>query len=275
MFPCGRMTLPMTRREMLARSGAGFGAVALAALAGQWQAVGGEASGGAGRENPLAPRPGHFPARARQVIFLYMDGGPSQVDTFDPKPRLERGGWPAVRHEDGADAVQQRNGNTLGCPWKFAQYGQSGLWISDLFPHVARHADQLAVVRSMTSNFSEHTSANYFLHTGLGQQGRPSMGAWCGYGLGSRVSGPARLRRPQRRLDSPRRLRQFRRGLSAGQLSGLALPARRNRRWSISARGKRRPQLQQNKLALLRKIDAAGSRAVGSRRSGRIGHRQL
>ena len=102
MFPCGRIAMPLTRREMLARSGAGFGAVALAALARQWQAAaGGEASvgasgGEAGRANPLAPRPGHFPARAKQVIFLYMDGGPSQIDTFDPKPRLTAEAWPAA-----------------------------------------------------------------------------------------------------------------------------------------------------------------------------------
>jgi len=77
------------------------------------------------------------------------------------------------------------NGNTLGSPWKFQQYGESGLPISDLFPHIAKSADELCVIRSMTSPFPEHTSANYFLHTGHGLQGRPSMGAWFTYGLGS------------------------------------------------------------------------------------------
>ncbi len=79
------------------------------------------------------------------------------------------------------------NGNTLGSPWTFRNYGQSGLPISDLFPCIGSCADDLAIVRSMTSNFSEHTNANYFLHTGSGQQGRPSMGAWVGMGLGMRV----------------------------------------------------------------------------------------
>jgi hypothetical protein len=118
------------------------------------------------------------------VIFLYMDGGPSQMDTFDPKPRLTReNGQPFAMPMEPTQF--DNNGATLGSPWQFKQYGESGLWISDLFPHLARHADRLAVVRSMTSQFSEHTSANYFLHTGAGIAGRPSMGAWCTYGLGS------------------------------------------------------------------------------------------
>lgn len=167
---------PVTRRQMLRECAGGFGAVALAALL---------AEHAQGRhDDPLAPRAPHFPAKARHIIFLYMDGGPSQVDTFDPKPRLQA--------EDGKpfpmkiEPTQFNDiGKTLGSPWKFRQYGQSGIPISELFPHLARHADDLAVVRSMTSNFSEHTNANYFLHTGVGIQGRPSMGAWCVYGLGS------------------------------------------------------------------------------------------
>jgi hypothetical protein len=113
-----------------------------------------------------------------------MDGGPSQVDTFDPKPRLTK--------EDGRPFGMKMeptqfndNGNTLGSPWAFRQHGRSGLWISDLFPHLSRQADELCVLRSLTSEFSEHTNANYFLHTGLGLSGRPSAGAWVSYGLGS------------------------------------------------------------------------------------------
>ena len=112
-----------------------------------------------------------------------MDGGPSQVDTFDPKPRLGEHGQPI---KVPVQPTQFDNvGNVLGCPWEFRQYGQSGIPVSDLFPHVATCVDDMAIVRSMTSNFSEHTNANYFMHTGLGQQGRPSMGAWLTYGLGS------------------------------------------------------------------------------------------
>ena len=152
--------------------GSGFGLLALGDLL--------------GRKAFAAPREQlpHHRATARAVIFLYMDGGPSHVDTFDPKPRLNA--------EDGEPFAMEmertqfeNNGNTLGSPWKFRQYGESGIPVSDLFPYVGQCADDLCVIRSMTSQFSEHTNANYFLHTGHGQAGRPSMGAWASYGLGS------------------------------------------------------------------------------------------
>ncbi len=113
-----------------------------------------------------------------------MDGGPSQVDTFDPKPRLDREHGQPFKMK--VQPTQFDNvGTTLKSPWKFRNAGPSGIAVSDLFPNIARCADDLCVVRSMTSQFSEHTNANYFLHTGLGLQGRPSMGAWVTYGLGS------------------------------------------------------------------------------------------
>jgi hypothetical protein len=167
---------PTTRREMLLRTANGFGALALAALLG-------ERSSGA-EANPLAPKPPHFSAKARSVIFLFMDGGPSQVDTFDPKPRLDREHGRPIRMK--TPPTQFNNvGNVLKSPWRFRPRGRSGIPVSELFPHVAECVDDLAIIRSMTSNFSEHTSANYFLHTGSGLQGRPSHGSWVGYGLGS------------------------------------------------------------------------------------------
>jgi Protein of unknown function (DUF1501) len=182
----------LTRRDMLLRSASGFGALALLALARE-PAFGGlvgempdEAPGAPddSRHNPLATKPTHFAAKARSVIFLFMDGGPSQVDTFDPKPRLDREHGQPIRVK--TNPTQFNNvGNVLRCPWKFRHYGESGLPVSDLFPHVGRRADDLAVVRSMVSSFSEHTTANYFIHTGSGLQGRPSQGAWITYGLGS------------------------------------------------------------------------------------------
>ncbi len=177
---------PQTRRQMLASAANGFGAVALAALAAggaNWaEGAGGAAEPGTRSEGGKAGT--HFAPRARNVIFLYMDGGPSQMDTFDPKPRLNREhGQPFKMKMEPTQF--DNNGATLGCPWAFQPYGESGIPISALFPHLAKCADELAVVRSMTSNFSEHTAANYFLHTGSGLQGRPSMGAWAGYGLGS------------------------------------------------------------------------------------------
>jgi hypothetical protein len=178
---------PTTRRDMLRRCANGFGAVALTALLAD-RSFGADESDSPEslqRElHPFAPRPTHFEAKAKHVIFLYMDGGPSQVDTFDPKPRLDReNGQP---FGDKIEPTQFNNiGRTLASPWKFKQYGESGIPISDLFPFTAQHVDDMVVVRSLTSKFSEHTFANYYLHTGHGIQGRPSMGAWITYGLGS------------------------------------------------------------------------------------------
>jgi hypothetical protein len=128
----------------------------------------------------------HYAPKAKSVIFLYMDGGVSQVDSFDPKPRLalENGQDPYRKFK--VDATQFNNiGKILKSPWSFNQYGASGIWVSELFPHIATCVDDLAVIRSMVSDFPEHTNANYFLHTGHGLQGRPSMGAWITYGLGT------------------------------------------------------------------------------------------
>jgi hypothetical protein len=169
---------PLSRREMLAGVSGGFGMLALAGLFGR------TADAAQSMLDARALRATHFARRARSVIFLYQDGAPSQVDTFDPKPRLvDLDGKPFPMKT--APTQFNNNGNTLASPWKFRQYGESGLPVSDLFPHIGSVADELCVVRSMTSDFSEHTNANYFLHTGLGIPGRPSMGAWCSYGLGS------------------------------------------------------------------------------------------
>ena len=171
----------LSRREWLMRSANGFGAVALASLFAE-----------RGLANPERERGGvleklHHPAKAKSVIFLYMDGGPSQVDTFDRKPALEKyHGQDPHKVLDKVEPTQFANvGKVMACPWKFRQYGETGTWVSELFPHVAECVDDLAFIKSMTSKFSEHTSANYFLHTGSGIQGRPSWGAWTGYGLGT------------------------------------------------------------------------------------------
>jgi hypothetical protein len=165
---------------MLLHCANGFGAVALAALLGEESAAA-ERNG-----DPMAPRPPHFQVRARNVIFLYMDGGPSQVDTFDYKPLLEKYNGHDPHSVFRVEPTQFDNvGKVMASPWKFQRRGRSGLWVSELFPHIAECIDDLAIVRSMVSKFPEHTSANYFLHTGSGMQGRPSMGAWAGYGLGS------------------------------------------------------------------------------------------
>jgi hypothetical protein len=172
---CGRYFAPMTRRQMLGRCANGFGAVALAAL---WA----EEGRAAADRKPVR----HHPAAARSVIFLYMDGGVSQVDSFDHKPLLEKHHGRDPHSVFKVEPTQFNNvGRVMASPWKFKRHGQSGTWVSELFPHTATCVDDLAFVRSMVSKFPEHTSANYFLHTGSGVQGRPSMGAWTSYGLGS------------------------------------------------------------------------------------------
>jgi hypothetical protein len=180
MSHCGRyQPSALTRREMLMRAAGGFGAVALTSLLaeGAYSEPLPAATGG------VLPALNHV-AKAKSVIFLYMDGGPSQVDTFDPKPLLDREHGNAIKMKVPATQFNDV-GKVLKSPWKFRRHGQSGIPVSELFPHVAGCVDDLAVVRSMTSDFSEHTNANYFLHTGHGQQGRPSAGAWVTYGLGS------------------------------------------------------------------------------------------
>jgi hypothetical protein len=166
---------------MLMRCANGFGAVALAAMLSE-SSPAADLAGSPSVADPLAPRTPHFRPKAKSIIFLYMDGGPSQVDTFDPKPRLDREHGQPIKMK--TPATQFNNvGNVLKSPWAFKPRGQSGTPVSDLFPHVAKCVDDLAIVRSMVSNFSEHTAANYFLHTGSGFQGRPSHGSWVTYGL--------------------------------------------------------------------------------------------
>jgi hypothetical protein len=165
----------MTRREMLLQSANGFGALAFAALFGSQAAA----------DSHPKPLLTHHKAKAKSVIFLFMDGGPSQVDTFDPKERLVKEHGQPIKMSKIPATQFDNVGNVLKSPWEFKRYGQSGIPVSDLFPHVGACADDLCVIRSMAAEHSEHTNANYFIHTGFGMQGRPSMGSWATYGLGS------------------------------------------------------------------------------------------
>src|SRR5688572_20538218 len=130
-----------------------------------------------------AGTPHHTP-KAKSMIFLFMDGGPSQVDTFDPKPRLERDHLKPIPLKTPT-TVFNISDKILRSPFKFSQRGQTGAWVSEIFPNVASRVDDLTIIRSMVSDHSEHTAANYFMHSGSGFQGRPSMGGWLVYGLGS------------------------------------------------------------------------------------------
>lgn len=180
-FACRRFSTVLTRREMLRTAAAGFGGLALAGLLAEESRADAPV---AAPPNPLAPKPPHFPARAKRVIFVFMHGGPSQVDTFDYKPLLERDHGKPLPF-DKPRVVSSQTGNLLKSPWKFRQYGQSGAWVSDLFPQVARQADDLCILNGMWGSNSRHGAALLELHTGSDTFVRPSMGSWLNYGLGT------------------------------------------------------------------------------------------
>lgn len=164
-----------SRRQLLRSTAVGFGHLAFTAMLRE----GASASG-----NPLAAKRPHFSPRAKRIVFLFMKGGPSHVDTFDPKPLLDRddGNPPPFELPDVTFAQQ---GNLLKSPWKFRRYGESGLPVSELFPNVARHVDDLCVLRSLYGTNPAHGGALLKLHTGSDQFVRPSMGSWLVYGLGT------------------------------------------------------------------------------------------
>jgi hypothetical protein len=172
--------LPLiSRRDMLRRCGCGIGYLALTNLIADAARLLSAAD-----SNPLAPRPPHFPARAKRMIFLFMHGGPSQVDTFDPKPLLIRDNGKLVSKVQPGDLIAP-NSKLLASPWAFEKHGKSGLEISALFPELAKRADDLCVIRSMHTNGQDHGQAVLKLHTGSNTQVRPSLGSWLVYGLGN------------------------------------------------------------------------------------------
>ena len=166
----GRTLQHLSRREMLKSSANGFGMVALSALM-------------ADRTYATTTGESHFPGRAKNVIFCFLDGGVSHVDSFDPKPKLDEVDNQPAGEIDNPTANQNRK--WLRSPWKFRQHGESGLPVSALFPHIASCADDIAVVRSMQADLPLHSTGVLFLHTGLNNAGRPSLGSWVNYGLGS------------------------------------------------------------------------------------------
>ncbi len=167
----------LSRREMLCRSGMGLGALALGQLI-----SGASASGAVANISPLAPRSPHFPVKAKHVIHLFMNGGPSQVDTFDPKPALEK--------HAGQDLpftlkTERPTGVALPSPFKFSKYGESGIEVSDLFPNVGRMIDDVAVIRSMHADAPNHEPSLMLMNCGEARLVRPSLGSWLTYGLGT------------------------------------------------------------------------------------------
>src|SRR5215471_8754678 len=248
-----RFLTPMTRRDMLLQCATGFGAIALAALL---------AEEGRGSQNGKQPIR-HHPAKATSVIFLYMDGGPSQVDTFDYKPLLAKYDGRDPHSVFKVEPTQFNNvGRVMASPWKFRQHGETGVWVSELFPHVAECADDLTLIHSMISKFPEHTSANYFLHTGSGVQGRPSMGAWTSYGLGSENRNLPGFIVLNGGLIPPGGLDNFNSGFLPAAYQGSVF---RPSTPPVANIDRREPtdRHQRNKLDLLRQLDRESERRLG------------
>lgn len=174
--------LPVSRRELLQSAACGFGYLALSGLCAQ--AGRGDRSTAA---NPLGARLPHFAPRAKRVIFIFMQGGPSQVDTYDYKPRLHKEDGNKVEFYVARSRTVQKQ-RVFKSPWKFRRHGGCGQWVSQLFPHLARHVDDYCVIRSMHTEGVAHGPATLFLHTGATNLIRPSVGAWVTYGLGTENS---------------------------------------------------------------------------------------
>jgi hypothetical protein len=171
----------LSRRALLSRAGNGFG---LLALAGLLQREGLLAAGAPA--NALAPRQGHFAARAKAVIYLFMNGGPSHVDTWDYKPELEqRDGQTLDGFDPTTGFFQDAVGGLMKSPFKFVRHGESGTWCSEIFPEMARHVDKMAFIHSCWTDSNNHSPALFKINTGYTRMGFPSVGAWVTYGLGS------------------------------------------------------------------------------------------
>ena len=168
---------PLTRREALSRCGTGFGMLALAGV------MSDDAHGAAPATDPLAPKKGHFAGKAKHVVHLFMNGGPSQVDTFDPKPALDKyHGKPLPTTNL---RTERKTGVAMRSPFAFKKYGKSGIEVSDLFAKTAAHIDDMCVIRSMYADVPNHEPSLMLMNCGDGRLPRPSFGSWVTYGLGS------------------------------------------------------------------------------------------
>jgi len=180
---CGR-----TRREFFWEAGAGFTGLALTGLLANDGFLGQQAVAADGKSeyvNPLAPKAPHFAPQAKNVIFLFMYGGPSHVDTFDYKPKLYDLDGKTIAVKTKGRGAETNQGRVVGPKWKFKQYGESGQWVSTLFPHISQHVDDIAFLKSMTADSPIHGSAMLQMNSGKILSGSPALGSWINYGLGS------------------------------------------------------------------------------------------
>src|SRR5437867_9480687 len=175
---CGRYRRPVTRRQFLAQAGGGLGLLALADLLhAPAHAAGDEPH----TSSTYPPRPPHFAPRAKSVIWLFMEGAPSSVDLFDPKPELTKRDGQRIE----IDVFNGNPGPLMKSPFSFKQYGRSGAWVCEKYPNVAKHVDDFAFVKSLYTESNDHVPALYQINTGIGRPGFPSAGSWITYGLGS------------------------------------------------------------------------------------------
>ena len=172
---CGRCVQPKNRRQFLAQAGGGLGLLALGNLLAPASAA------ERASDNPLTPRQSHFAPKAKSVIWLFMEGGPSGFDLFDPKPELDKNDDKKIQ----IDTFNGSPGPLMKSPFKFQQYGQSGAWVCEKYPSVAKHVDEIAWVKSCFTESSDHVPALYQMNTGIARAGLPTAGAWITYGLGS------------------------------------------------------------------------------------------
>ena len=173
-------SIAVGRRGMLERCGMGFGSMA---LAGMLNAGNPTSTYAAESSNPMLPKPAQFPSKIKHVIHLFMNGGPSQVDTFDPKPELQKRGGQTI--SDGNLKTERPTGALFPSPYRFRRYGESGIEVSELFPNVAQHVDDMAIIRSMHADVPNHEPSLLLMNCGEARLVRPSMGSWLTYGLGT------------------------------------------------------------------------------------------
>ena len=177
------LDLPSTRREFLSRSGTGLGSLGLASLFANAGGSGGEARAAPAGTSPMVAHASQFAAKAKHVIHIFLNGGPSHVDTFDPKPSLTKYHGQALPTTNLP--TERKTGAAFGSPYKFAKYGESGIEVSELFQHTARHIDDICVIRSMHAEVPNHEPSLMLMNCGDGRLVRPSFGSWVTYGLGT------------------------------------------------------------------------------------------